>query len=119
MLEEGEPRGTVPPRRALREWQRWLRARAGEAELLEVGGDGAAGVPIVLDEGDALGAAREGLEAHRTRAGIEVEHRGAVDRADQVVRRLAHAVAGRAGRLPFRRGDAGAAPAAGDDPHVA
>ena len=66
----------------------------------------------------ALGAARERLDPHRAGAGEEVEHAGAVDRPDQVERRLADAVAGRPGREPLRRGDPGAAMRAGDDSHA-
>src|SRR5262249_26341961 len=92
-------------------------AGAGQAELLEVAVDRPAGVAVVVDEEGAGRAARERLEAERARAGEQVEHRGAVDRADQVERGLADAVARRARVRAGRREDAGAAAAAGDDPH--
>ena len=47
----------------------------------------------------ARGAARERLEPERARAGVQVEHGRAVDRADQVERRLADEVR----RRPRRR----------------
>ena len=92
-------------------------ARAGQLQLLEVLLDRPARGAVALDEGRARSAARQRFQAHRARAGEEVEDGRAVDRPDQVEGGLAHAVAGRPRREPFRRGDPRAPLAAGDDPH--
>ena len=84
-------------------------ARAGDAQLLDVAVDRAAGVAVVLDENRARGPAGERLEPHRPGAGEEVEHGGAVDGPDQVERGLADAVGGRAGVAALRREDPGPA----------
>ena len=92
--------------------------RAGQPELFEVALDRAAGGAVGLDEDRALGAARERLQPHRARAGEEVEHRGAVDRPDEVEGGLANAVTGRPGVHSFRGVDGVALAATGDDSHA-
>ena len=75
----------------------------------------AAGVAVGLDEDGARRAAGQGLETHGSRAGVQVEHRGAVHRSDQVEGGLAHAVARRPRVRVLRRVDRRALPGAGDD----
>ena len=72
---------------------------------------------VALDEDAARGPARERLEPHRARAGEEVEHARALDRADERERGLAHTVAGRSRDDALRRGDPVPLARAGDDPH--
>jgi hypothetical protein len=86
-------------------------------QLVEVALDRTNRVAVALDEHGARGAARERLEAHRARARVEVEHRGAVDRTEDVEDVLAHAVGGRPGVAAFRRVDGVAAMRARDDAH--
>src|SRR5439155_24647901 len=81
--------------------------------------DRARGLTVALDEDGRGGAARERLEAHRPRAGKEVEDGRFVDRTDQVEGGLADPVAGRARVEPLRREDPRALAGAGDDPHPA
>ena len=58
--------------------------------------------PSVSTNDAAPRAAGQRLEPERARAGVEVEHRRAVDRAHEVEERLAHAVAASAAcRAPF------------------
>src|SRR5581483_47792 len=94
---------------------------AFEAELVEVAVDGAAGVPVALDEGRVRGAAAQRLEPHGAGAREEIQHVRVLGepRADEVERRLTDAVTRRPGRPPFRREDPSALPRAGDDPHHA
>src|SRR5205807_10607487 len=90
---------------------------SAHAQLVEVLLDRARGGAVRLDEDDPLGAAGEGLEAHRTGAGEEVEHARALERADQVERGLPHAVARRARVDALRRDEARAPMRTGDDSH--
>ena len=84
----------------------WQSTVAVQAELLEVRVDRAAGVAVELSTKTQLaGAARERLEPERARAGEEVEHVRAVDRPDQVERRLADEVRRRPRRVALRRVD--------------
>ena len=92
---------------------------AAQPQLVEVALDRPHRVGVALDEDGARRAARERLEPHRAGARVEVEHRGAVERADEVEDVLAHAV-GRRPRVEARRRLDRVPPVrAGDDPHAA
>ena len=74
-------------------------ARARQPELVEVPLDRADGFEIRLDEHRPLGPTGKGLEPHRTRAGVQVEHAGAFDPGrDDVEDVLAHTI--EVGRMP-------------------
>ena len=91
--------------------------RADQPELLEVALDRRQGLPVGLHEDDPGSPARERLEAHRARAGVEIGNARAVERADQAERCLADTVGGRPRRRALRSHDARALAGAGDDPH--
>ena len=65
------------------------------------------------------GPARERLDAQRARPGEQVEHPGAVERAEHREQRLAHAIGGRPRVAAPRRPQPPAAEAPGHDPHAA
>src|SRR5207248_3912636 len=84
---------------------------------VEVALDRPHGLRVVVDEDGARCPAREGLDPERAGTGEEVEHLGIVDRSDEVEDVLAHAVRGRPGVEPARRGELVPLAAAGDDAH--
>ena len=99
------PRAAPPPARA-RASRGWRAMTADRA-------------PVALDEHGPRRPARERLDGERARAGEQVEHARAVERAEHREQRLAHAVGGRPRGAAARRPQAPAAEAPGDDPHAA
>ena len=91
--------------------------RSRQAQLLQVALDRTARVSVGLDEDGPGRPAREGFEAHRAGTGVQIEHGGAVDRADQVEGGLPDAVGGGPGREALRRLDRVTLAAPGDDSH--
>src|SRR5262249_41888540 len=94
-----------------------LEHRRAQAKLVEVPLDRVYGVAFVVDEDHLRRAARQRLETHPARAGVEIEDDSAVHGADDVEDVLAHAVRGRPRVPPGRRMDGVALPRSRDDAH--
>src|SRR5215218_5301064 len=89
-----------------------------QSERVQVGADRRDGARRAVAEERASGAPRERLDPQGAGAREEVEHRFALQRAEDGEQRLAHAVGGRARVEPPRGLQAAPPEGAGDDPHV-